>query len=202
MTSSKARAKDAREWWEVFYVRLREGFVEHLRYFSGNGNALSVFLWALLVRDHETGEFVPDRPTISDYTGLSDAQVRRALTYLRHGRRCTCEKCEGLNVFDRSIRPSYFEEVRPAFRGSPPILRIRKDDSRFLAAAKKARRHKGAGQLELSFEPDPALAEIVGRIGDNLGTTRGQFEKVRGKVRAQRAASGRNSLQGKDESTS
>lgn len=153
----KDRARS--EWFEVPFVRLRDGFREHLRYFSTCPDALLVFVWAIQNRDHETGELVADRRAIMLATGLSDWRVKRALGFLRHGRRCSCEKCRGFNPEDWTVRPSYLAEVRGAFRGSPPILKIRRDDSEFLAAARRSRKEKRDRQIPLGYP----------QTGDNFG---------------------------------
>lgn len=175
MTRSARPRDHARDdWFDVAFVRLRLGLREHLRYFSESPDSLLVFVWALLNRDHESGEFIADRRAIMLDTGLSDWRVKRALGWLRHGRGCACAECAALNPHDWTIRRAYVSQVRAAFRSSPPILRLRRDDSEFLAAAKAARQ-KPRAQLELELAPveDPAAAPGAdwGKLGDNLGIT-------------------------------
>ena len=162
MKPVRQKERESREWFEVFFVRLRDGFRDHLRYFSDRPDATIVFLWALLNRDHDSGEFVADRRAIMLDTGLSDQRVKRAIAWLRHGRRCECARCAVLPD-DFTTRPAYFAEVRPAFRSSPPILRIRRDDSQFLNAQRAERRRQKSPQLGLA---------LVDMSGDNSGTTR------------------------------
>jgi hypothetical protein len=85
-----------------------------------------IYNWALLTRDHRTGTFIADRRDISNQTGLSQWQVKRALSWLVHGRGCDCLRCSNLG---RDHHPSYLKLEHGASRASPPVYYIRKDDS-------------------------------------------------------------------------
>lgn len=108
------------------FVKLRRGLLEHLPIFAGNLPALLVFVWAMLTRDHRTGEFSCDRRDIANQTGLSQWQVKRALDWLQHGRGCSCKACADLSPWDR---PQYLRIVRPAARSRPPRYLILRDPS-------------------------------------------------------------------------
>lgn len=128
------------------YVRLWRGLTAHLRHFAENPQALVVYNWALLTRDHKTGRFVADRRDISNATGLSQWQVKRTIAWLVHGRGCLCQPCSRLSA---EARPSYLLLKKAASRGSPPVYYIRKDDS---GRVKRERDKAESGQGELPLD--------------------------------------------------
>lgn len=143
------------------YVRLWRGLTEHLPHFADNPQALVIYNWALLTRDHRTGRFIGDRRDISNQTGLSQWQIKRAIAWLVHGRGCPCAACLELGP---EARPSYIELVRGASRGSPPVYYIRKDDSGRL---KREKKKEATGQEELPLDdatPTPEEDEDDGEL--------------------------------------
>lgn len=126
--------------YDATFVRFRRGFRKHLRHFRTSPNALEVYVWSLLVADHDDGTFLAAREIMVDELGLSVAQIKRALTFLTHGHGCRCDRCARLGPWDR---PRYLEIAESASRGRPARYRILRHE----ALSDLERRAERAGQI-------------------------------------------------------